>query len=116
MEHAPYRPRKQNTRREDAHAARDRQSVHRRHCQKFRWARPNLEFGIANFGFRISSHVPGSGSKIRNSNSEIRNSKDWWRRRELNSDPREDAERLYMLSPFSFLTDKQPDFRFAPSK
>ena len=43
-------------------------------------------------------------------------SEEWWRRRELNSDPRENAERLYMLSHFSFLADKRPDFRFAPSK
>ena len=51
--------------------------------------------------------------------SEISNRKSamfWWRRRELNSDPRVNAERLYMLSHFSFLADKQPEFRLVQSK
>ncbi len=30
----------------------------------------------------------------------------WWRRRELNSDPEVNAERLYMLSRFSFCLDE----------
>jgi len=32
--------------------------------------------------------------------------KNWWRRRELNSDPKANAEGLYMLSHFSFLPGK----------
>ncbi len=63
------------------------------------------EFRIADFGLRIADfkfsdlRIP-----ISNPQFEIRNPKfkGWWRRRELNSDPRANAERLYMLSRFSF--------------
>jgi len=41
-------------------------------------------------------------STIRIQKSEI---KEWWRRRELNSDPRVNAEKLYMLSHFSSFPD-----------
>jgi len=37
-----------------------------------------------------------------------RNFKNWWRRRELNSDPKTNAEGLYMLIRFSFLSG-EPD-------
>ena len=73
----------------------------------------NFGFRISDFGFQVSSRL-----RILNPKFEFRNPKfkDWWRRRELNSDPGEAAERLYMLSRFSFLADKRPDFRFTPSK
>ena len=58
---------------------------------------PTLKFRISNCGFQVlRSQIP-----ISNPKSEIRNSKGWWRRRELNSDPRANVERLYMLSRFS---------------
>ena len=41
----------------------------------------------------------------------------WWRRRELNPDPKANAEGLYMLSCFSFRQTFQPDkFRPIPTK
>ena len=37
----------------------------------------------------------------------------WWRRRELNPDPKANAEGLYMLSCFSFRQTLRPD-KFCP--
>ena len=88
------------------------------------------EIGISNFGFRIANWrriadwriqvpVPALDFKfaIRNSKSEIQN---WWRRRELNSDPEANAEGIYMLSHFSFLSVRHDverlKFRSAPSQ
>src|SRR4029453_14206459 len=64
----------------------------------------SCELRIANRGFQelFVAH------RISNSQFEIRNPKfkGWWRRRDLNSDPRSNVQELFMLSHFSFLPDK----------
>src|ERR1700680_755656 len=59
------------------------------------------ELRISNCEFRIEfkPQCCRCGFQIRNSTSRI-----WWRRRELNPDPKANAEGLYMLICFAFRT------------
>src|SRR5882724_7964321 len=69
----------------------------------------NLRFPTAGLKNIDSSwKLNDSAGKPHTAQSEIGNWKSamvWWRRRELNSDPRVNAEKLYMLSPFSSLSE-----------